>query len=61
MTPHIVPFVSLVYLVLCLLAGFFGRGTRIGYWGTVVVSIVVTPLVVLIGIILFGGSRRNQV
>lgn len=61
MTPHFVPFVSLVYLVLCLLAGFFGRSTRIGYWGTVVLSVVITPLIVMIGIILFGGSRRNQV
>ena len=57
MVSYLVPF---IYLALCVLTGFFGRDTRIGYWGTVLLSVFVTPLVVLIGIILLGGSRRNQ-
>jgi hypothetical protein len=33
------------YIALCLLVGTLGRHTRIGYWGTVLLSIVFTPFV----------------
>lgn len=42
------------YLALCLLVGIVGRNTRIGYWGTAVVSVVVTPFVVFIVLLLFS-------
>lgn len=42
------------YAVLCLLVGTLGRATRIGYWGTVLVSFVVTPLVTFFFLFFFA-------
>lgn len=36
---------SFMYLLLCAIAGFFGRRRRIGFWGFFFLSIIVTPLV----------------
>ncbi len=36
---------SFLYLLLCGVAGFFGRHRRIGFWGFFFLSIIVTPLV----------------
>jgi uncharacterized membrane protein YhaH (DUF805 family) len=50
----------LPYLFVCALAGYFGRNTRIGYWGTTLLAILMTLLVVLIGILLLGSIARKQ-
>lgn len=42
------------YLALCLLVGTLGRTTRIGYWGTVLVSLVVTPFVTFLFLFFFS-------
>ncbi len=55
MIPHLLPF---VYLIVCFLTAYFGRNLRIGYWGTFFLSLIVTPLVVIIALILFGGASR---
>ena len=38
------PYTLTGYLVLSLLAGFFGRRRMIGFWGFFFLSIMVTPL-----------------
>ena len=43
---------ALLYLILCLLVAFLGRGTRIGYLGTAVLSVVLTPFLVFILLLL---------
>jgi hypothetical protein len=43
----------LAYIGLCLLVGTLGRTTRIGYWGTVLISVVVTPFVTFLFLFLF--------
>jgi hypothetical protein len=48
-----------LYVVVCLLAAYFGRNTRLGYWGTFVVSLIFTPLLVVIVLLLFGASRQR--
>jgi hypothetical protein len=57
MIPYLVPF---IYLAVCALTGYFGRATRIGFWGTFLLAIAVTPFVVLAGLVLLSvPSRRN--
>lgn len=55
MTGYLLPF---VYLVVCALTAYFGRKTRIGYWGTFFFALIVTPFVALIAVILLGPIRR---
>ena len=57
MVAYLLPF---IYLFVCALTGYFGRNTRIGFWGTTMLAILVTPLVVLIGILLLGSISRKQ-
>jgi len=57
MLPYLLPF---IYLFVCVLTGYFGRNTRIGFWGTTFLAILVTPLVVLIGLLLLGTITRKQ-
>lgn len=48
-----------IYMVVCLLVAYFGRNTRIGYWGTFLVSLVLTPLITIVAVIVLGPKRRN--
>jgi hypothetical protein len=50
-----------LYVVVCALAAYFGRGTRLGYWGTFVVSLIFTPFLVVIFLLLFAPRRRKGV
>jgi hypothetical protein len=38
---------AVVYLILCLVAGFTGRNRRIGFWGFFFSSILFTPFISL--------------
>ena len=48
---------SLGYLALCLLVGTLGQDRRVGYWGTVLISLIVTPFVTFL--FLFFFARRS--
>jgi hypothetical protein len=50
-----------LYVVVCALAAYFGRNTRLGYWGTFVVSLIFTPFLVVIILLLFGQGRQKGV
>ena len=41
------------YIGLCLLVGILGRQTRIGYWGTVLVSVLITPFLAFLFLFFF--------
>jgi hypothetical protein len=56
MIAYLLPF---VYLAVCGLTAYFGRNTRIGYWGTFFLTLFVTPFVTLIGLVLLGPNRRT--
>jgi hypothetical protein len=45
------------YIALCLLVGILGRETRVGYWGTVVIGIVLTPFLTFLGLFFFAPRR----
>lgn len=57
MLGYLLPF---VYLFVCALTGYFGRNTRIGFWGTTLLAVFVTPFVVLIALLLLGSVNRKQ-
>jgi len=50
-----------LYVVVCALAAYFGRSTRLGYWGTFVVSLIFTPFLVVIFLLLFAPRRQKGV
>jgi hypothetical protein len=54
------PLVLTIYILLCLLTGYVGRGTRIGFWGSTAVAVFVTPLIALPVVFLLGGSKPRR-
>ncbi len=50
------PFVA--YFILCVLIGYLGRNSRIGFWGVTFLSIFFTP--VLTGMVLAMLGNRAQ-
>ena len=51
---------SIVYLIFCALTGLCGIDRRMGFFGTFLLAIVTTPLVVLPILLLTGPSRRME-
>ena len=49
-----------LYLIFCLLAGLAGSQRRMGFIGTFLLSLVITPLLVLVLLILTRLSRGEQ-
>jgi hypothetical protein len=49
---------AILYLLLCIIAGYLGKESRLGFWGVAVVGVLLTPIVALFFVILFG--RRGS-
>jgi hypothetical protein len=47
----------IIFLVFCLLTALCGSQRRIGFLGTFIISILVTPVLMLIILLLTGPSR----
>ena len=50
----------ILYLVFCLLAGLCGSHRRMGFFGTFLLSLFLTPVLVLLLLILTGQSRTER-
>ena len=50
----------ILYLIFCLLAGLCGSHRRMGFFGTFLLSIFLTPILVLLLLILTGPSRTER-
>jgi len=50
----------ILYLVFCLLAGLCGSHRRMGFFGTFLLSLFLTPVLVLLLLILTGPSRTER-
>jgi hypothetical protein len=48
------------YLVFCILVGLCGSQRRMGFTGTFLLSLIVTPVVALIVLLITGPSRRAE-
>lgn len=53
----LVPQFLIAYLILCLIVGLLGRNKQIGFWGFFLLSIVITPIVPLL-FMLIDRPRR---
>ena len=47
----------ILYLVFCFLVGLCGSQRRIGFFGTFIISVFITPVVMLIVLLLTGPTR----
>jgi hypothetical protein len=50
---------AFVYIALCLLVAYRGRRTHIGYLGTFLLSLFLTPVIVFVGLLLLTPSPEN--
>ena len=48
----------LLYLALCVIAAFLGKQSRLGFWGVLVVALLLTPPLAFLLVLLFG--RRDS-
>jgi len=48
------------YLVFCILVGLCGSQRRMGFTGTFLISLVITPLIALLVLLITGPSRRAE-
>jgi hypothetical protein len=49
-----------LYVVFCILAGFCGSYRRMGFFGTFLLSLVITPVVMLLVLILTAPLQRVE-
>ncbi|MBM3807747.1 MAG: hypothetical protein FJW22_06070 [Acidimicrobiia bacterium] len=55
------PIAIAVYFALCLVAGLFGMRRVIGFWGTLFLSVMLTPLIMLIMLLMLAPKKRIMV
>jgi hypothetical protein len=51
----------LAYMLLCVIAAYIGKDTRLGFWGVLVAGVFLTPVISLAIVILFGRSSSTGV
>jgi len=51
-------YTAALYVLLCLMVGFVGRWSRLGYWGVVLVSLALTPAVTGLCILFLSDRSR---
>jgi hypothetical protein len=47
----------ILYFIAAVFVSYIGRNSRLGFWGVLVVSFFITPVLTLIILILFGRTR----
>ncbi len=52
------PIAIAIYLVLCLVAGLFGVRRVIGFWGTLFLSVMLTPLIMLVMLLMLAPKKK---
>ncbi len=51
---------TLIYVVFCVLTGLCGIGRKMGFFGTFLLALITTPLVVLPLLLITGPSRSVE-
>ncbi len=51
----------LAYLVLCLIAAILGSNRTLGFWGYLLLSLVATPLVAFVVLIIGANKKTKEV
>jgi hypothetical protein len=52
--------IVIIYVVFCILTGFSGSQRRMGFFGTFILSLFITPVVMLILLKLTAPSERVE-
>jgi fumarate reductase subunit C len=55
------PIAIAIYFVLCLIAGVFGMRRVIGFWGTLFLSVMLTPLIMLVMLLMLAPKKKMAV
>ncbi len=50
----------IVYLAFCILVAYAGRQARLGFFGILILSVLVTPLIAAILLVLFSPKRQAK-
>ena len=53
--------VIIIYLALCAAVGIVGKDTWLGFWGIGLLSVVFTPLLVVLVLIILMARKRPKV
>jgi hypothetical protein len=46
------------YFLLCIIAGYLGKDTRLGFWGVSLVGVLLSPVASLLFVVLFGQPKE---
>lgn len=52
--------IGIIYLFLCMVAGYIGRNKRLGYWGFFFCSILFTPIISLLFMYFTMPAKRDE-
>lgn len=50
--------IPLIYVALSFVVATVGRHTQLGFWGVFLSSLILTPIIVGLGLVLFGLDRH---
>ena len=54
------PWLLLLYSLGCILVGWYGKNSRIGYWGFLILAFVVTPVIAFIFLFFSTPAKKRQ-
>jgi hypothetical protein len=52
--------IAILYVAFCILTGLCGSQRRIGFFGTFILSVIITPVVMLFVLVMTAPSRRVE-
>lgn len=50
----------IAYFLLCVIAGYLGKESRLGFWGVLMAGVFLTPVIALALVILFGRTPATK-
>ena len=53
------PFTIVAYLLLCVMVALLGRRSRLGFFRGLLFSVMLTPLVIMLYLLIFGSTEER--
>jgi len=54
------PWLLLIYSLGCVLVAWYGKDSRIGYWGFLILAFVITPVLAFIFLFFSTPAKKKQ-
>jgi len=54
------PYLFLIYIILCIVVGLFGMNRKFGFWGYFFASMALTPFIGLLMVFASGKKETSQ-